>query len=381
MPATDHPGDSLRALTRVLASAIASPAAGSSAHPTPVDATASGRSAPAELPSDLEAFVSQIEHQRVSGLVMAALEGGAFGDRTDEVLGLLTPVHLQALRTSLAAEAKSIEVADLLERAGIRSAMLKGCATAWLDYPDPAMRITGDVDVLVSRTDYARAIAALASVGLVRVAPPFRVGWERRYGKDIPMIGGAGVEVDLHLALVSGYFGVRMPTDAMLDRAVPYHVGGRSLRALGAADRLIHAAIHTASTTPVRLGSAVDVIRIPAAHHIETGYFIRRARALCCDALVAAGIARSWELFGVPPTELSEWALGHRADDRQRRAMSSFDIGTGESMWLSGLAALPPLRRPGYAVPLLLPSRAHLASRNRTFREHIRTSVRRTRAV
>ena len=248
---------------------------------------------------------------------------------------------------------------------------------AQLDYPDPAMRVTGDVDVLVSRSDHGRAIATLERSGRHRMAPAFREGWERRYGKDIPLIGDDRVEIDLHLALVAGYFGITMPTEVLLERVVTYPVADRELPALDAAGRLVHAAIHTASSTPLRLGSAADVVQIAGSGHVDPVEFPSFTLALRCEAIVARGIERAWDAFGVESTELSEWARNLHVDDRERKALAALDSGGGESQWRSGLDALPPSKRPGYLLPLLVPSRAHLRHRDRSYLDHLRISARR----
>ncbi len=328
---------------------------------------------------DVERFVNTVIHQRVSGLVLEAMDAGALAGWPDDTRAWLVDAHLAALRSSLAAEAASVVVSDLFTSAGIRHAVLKGCATAQLDYPDPAMRVTGDVDVLIGRGDHALAITALEGVGLHRMAPAFREGWERRYGKDIALIGDDRVEIDLHLALVAGYFGITMPTEPLLDRLVDYPVADRELPALDAMGRLLHAAIHTASTTPIRLGSAADVIQIAGSGRIDAAEFAAFTMALRCEAIVARGVARAWDAFGVEPTEVSEWARASRPDDRERRALEAFDGVGGESKWQSGLDALPPWKRPGYLLPLLVPSRAHLRHRNRTYLDHVRISARRLR--
>ncbi len=99
--------------------------------------------------------------------------------------------------------------------------------------------------------------------------------------------------------------------------------------------------------------------------------------ALRCEAIVARGLARAWDAFGVEPTELSEWARNLHVDDRERKALAAFDGGGGESKWRSGLDALPPWKRPGYLLPLLVPSRAHLRHRHRSYLDHLRISMRR----
>ncbi len=326
-----------------------------------------------------DVFVNTVAHQRVSGLVLEAFDQGAFADWPDEP-GLrprLVETHLGALRSSLAAEAASVTVSDLFRSAGVRHAVLKGCATAQLDYADPALRVTGDVDVLIGRGDYARALGALEGAGLQRMAPAFRAGWERRYGKDIALIGDDRVEIDLHLALVAGYFGITMPTAPLLDRVVTYEVAEWRMPALDSMGRLLHACIHTASTTPIRLGSAADVVQIAGSGHVDVVEFAAFTMELRCDAIVAHGFARAWDAFDVEPNEFSEWAHGARNNDRERKALAAFDGAGGESKWQSGIDALPPWKRPGYLLPLLVPSRAHLRHRGRSYIDHVRISARR----
>ena len=326
---------------------------------------------------DVDRFVNTVAHQRVSGLVLEAFDAGGLAGWPDETRSRLVDVHLAALRSSLAAEAASVTASELLGSAGVRHAVLKGCATAQLDYPDPALRVTGDVDVLIARDHCSTAIAALEAAGLNRMAPAFRTGWERRYGKDIALIGDECVEIDLHLALVAGYFGVTMPTAPLLDRLVSYEVAGRRMPALDTMGRLLHACIHTASTTPIRLGSAADVVQIAGSGEVDGVEFAAFTMESRCAAIAARGLARAWDAFGAEPTALSEWADRLRIDDRERKALDSFDRPGGESGWLSGLDALPPWKRPGYLLPLLVPSRAHLRHRHRSYLDHLRISARR----
>jgi hypothetical protein len=331
-----------------------------------------------EVPvGDVDAFLNAVVHQRVSGLVLEAFDQGAVAGTPADTRARLVDAHLAALRSSLAAEAASVTASDLFRAAGIRHALLKGCATAQLDYPDPAMRVTGDVDVLIARHDHAVAIATLEDAGLHRMAPAFRTGWERRYGKDIALIGDERVEIDLHLALVAGYFGIKMPTAPLLERLVTYEVAGRQMPALDAMGRLLHACIHTASTTPMRLGSAADVVQIAGSGDVDGAAFAVFTMELRCAAIAARGLARAWDAFGVQPTELSEWADRLRIDDRERKALAALERSGGESDWMSGLGALPPWKRPGYLLPLLVPSRAHLRHRHRSYLDHLRISARR----
>jgi hypothetical protein len=333
---------------------------------------------------DVDRFLAVVAHQRVSGLVLEAFDAGAVGDASDDLRSRLVDAHLDALRLSLAVEAASVHVADLLRAASIPFAVLKGCATAHLDYPDPAPRITGDVDLLIARDDLTVALAVLDRAGRRRVHPPFRSGWEQRYGKDIIVTGDDGMEIDLHLALVEGWFGIRMPTAPLLARRADYEVAGRTMPALDTLGRLLHACIHTASSTPVRLGSAADVVQIAGATRPDAVRAVADlpsfAGELGVAPLVARGVRRVWHAFGTRTTELSEWATSCPATADEEASLAAFDTTVGETRWKTGARALPPLRRPGYALPLVLPSRDHLRARNRSYLDHLRISARRLRA-
>ena len=328
-------------------------------------------------PDDPDRFVAAVADQRISGLVNAAATAGALEPSGPRLAEQLHSTHLEALRTSLAVEAASVELSELLDEAGIRHAFLKGCATARLDYDDPSLRMTGDVDVLIDRSSYTPTLDCLDRAGIRRIAPPFRTRWEQHYGKDITLQGAAEIEIDLHLGLVGGYFGIDSQTGSLLDELVEYPLAGRRLPALDPVGRIVHAAIHSAGGADIRLGSAADVIVLAARPAVTPETVAERARRLGCEPLVAAGILRAGRTFGVDLGALGRWARGVEPTAPEARALAALVHPGGEGVWLSGVHRVPWTRRAGYLAPLLLPSRAHLRARGRTLPGHLRQSVRR----
>ena len=125
------------------------------------------------------------EQHRVTGVVLAALDDGAATGVPDELIDDLADRHLRLLQQSLMAEADLVFVARLFQDAGIEFRVLKGLATAHLDYPDPALRLTGDVDVLVRRGQLDAATEVLGPYVDWEQSYPDRVRrWVQRYGKD-----------------------------------------------------------------------------------------------------------------------------------------------------------------------------------------------------
>ena len=67
-----------------------------------------GQRAPVPV-GDADRFVNTVIHQRVSGLVLEAFDQGALAGAPDDIRARLVEAHLAALRSSLAAEAASVD--------------------------------------------------------------------------------------------------------------------------------------------------------------------------------------------------------------------------------------------------------------------------------
>jgi hypothetical protein len=215
----------------------------------------------------------------------------------------------------------------------------------------------------------------VAAGGVVDVPPPSRA-WLARFGKDVA-VRLAGYEVDLHRSLVEGAFGLTIDIDELAAHTEPFTVGRRQLLALDAPGRLVHAAVHTASSTIERLSSARDVATLLVVTAVPWEIAVERAARWRVDGLLAAGIATTWRQLGMPAHPAADWAAAHAPDPAQRRALAS--LRTGESRWWSGVTALPWRVRPAYLAPMAWPSAEYLAARGRTRREHITLSLGRLR--
>jgi hypothetical protein len=152
-----------------------------------------------------------------------------------------------------------IVVAARLAEHDIRCAVLKGVATAHLDYPDPWWREFVDIDLLIDPTDRTRATALLERAGWVQgYALP--KGHED-YTHAVTFVH-EGMELDLHQRIGHRALGLRVPTRGLLDRAAPFEIAGSELRALDEIDRLIHSALHAVASRGLnrRLSSVADVL-------------------------------------------------------------------------------------------------------------------------
>ncbi len=145
------------------------------------------------------------------------------------------------------------EVATVLQDSGIETRVLKGLATAELDYVNPTLRHTGDVDLLVNPSDFTQASELILASG---TRPHLNTAVDPELMKGSTYIHPNGTEIDLHFRL-SRYF---PPAPRKLMFADPCPLSG-GVFAMPAELRLIHAAAH-ALLTPVtvrRLSSLADI--------------------------------------------------------------------------------------------------------------------------
>lgn len=310
---------------------------------------------------------------RITGLLAHAAEQ-RYVLADDEFLSAVREQHLAALRTCLRCEAVAASVTVALRAAGIDSRVLKGVAMAHLDYPDPSLRAFGDADVLVRRADLAAALKVLVAAGFTRDHPPVRGWWERRFGKAVVLTDAHGVELDLHLTVAGGYYGLRIPSDELFVAGDGFEVAGIAMTALPRPVRLVHAALHAVLGGGSGLRAMRDVAQL-AVDATTLGGAREAARGWGCEPVLAMAITRAWSALSLSPQAAAfVWAteFAATADDVHRMAVSTdpaADGWAGEGR--TAAAALGPLDRLAYTFGLAVPSRASLRARQRTLTQHL----------
>jgi len=192
---------------------------------------------PVKLDGDeFDQLLQWSSNERLFGLLVAALEDGAVvvgsdDDDHSDALERAGDSHRSALRNTLAAEATAIQAVRVLRSAGIEAFVFKGSATAHLDYPDPAMRSFYDADLHVSRADFGAAIDALVAAGYRKSLTPMGARWERRFARACEMRSSDGVELDLHAAVATGYFGTVLDHEWLRRSSCSVDLGGELVSA------------------------------------------------------------------------------------------------------------------------------------------------------
>ncbi len=218
-------------------------------------------------------------------------------------------------------EQRLVEVVELIEGGGVEVRVLKGLAVATLDYPDPQMRPTGDVDLLVRGTDLDRAAQLVEDTGgdldrsrsAARLLGPGGQGGDagHRCRRDRPApppgVGTAG--------------GAPRPRPALV--AQPAVHGRRS-----------NAAHPDPSTTPCCMPARICWCSAPVGRwscgtwpswppdaDLDVEGLLVRARQWRAEALLATAVLLSAEELGLgtlAQDELGRWAAGYPVTLRDR---------------------------------------------------------------
>lgn len=222
---------------------------------------------------------------------------------------------------SMALEAEAREAISVLRDANLSPTVLKGMATRYLDYPDPSLRHSGDLDLLVSESELGLAVEVLKAEGYSRHNPE-RV--DQDLIKGITLTSQAGVEIDIHTRLRSE---VRESGDGL--RATEDFIPELLSPALTVEGRLVHAAEHCFHTPPGhrRLSGLADVTNILDRDDLDLSLVRALARDLGLEAPVSATLLveakimdrvsaaaqfwdrpKGWEAFAYGRSDRIRWA-------------------------------------------------------------------------
>lgn len=310
-------------------------------------------------------FFAGVRHQRIAGHLVHALTEGAFpvtAEQREEAEGL----HTAAMRGVLCLERLLIDMVERLERTGVRALALKGSALAHTAYPNPALRIFGDVDLLVPSEAFDEAAGTLAELGLQRRWPQLRSGFDRRFGKSATLVHPDGYEIDLHRTFALGPFGLTVDLPGLFESAASFEVGGRKLPMLGAEERFLHACYHAAlGNCPPRLVPLRDVAQILLETRLDHARVHRLTDAWSGQAVVARAVSLAWTTFALADAvPLSVWAREYQPSTRERRALATYlrPDRSYSAKALASLRVIPgPAAKTAFLRALLLPERSAVA--------------------
>lgn len=267
--------------------------------------------------ADWSAWAELATNERVIPLLYEVASNDAT-DLTGAQRASAVEMQLDVAATMVRLEHGLLDVVTRLDERAIRFAVLKGAATAHLDYHDPSRRQFGDIDLLVDPGYLDRAISALSAAGWKQAYALPR--HHERFTHAVTLRSESLLEIDLHQRVAHRSLGALIPTKQLLDARAPYEVAGHKLWALSGPDRLIHAAVHSVSSRGPyrRLSSAADVLLLAAAREHEADLTLSRAESWRVRSLLEAAVTQSHDLAQLPVPDGWRRAMGTRPYRRDR---------------------------------------------------------------
>jgi hypothetical protein len=317
----------------------------------------------------------------LTGLLTAAAQDGAV-ILSDDQHAELAEANLDAQAAAVRLEQRLLEVSDLLRSRSIEHRVLKGAATAHLDYPDPELRPFSDIDLLIHSRDFDKAVMALEAFGGARRFAEPRPGFAARFSKAVCVVSDDGIEVDLHRSLAEGPFGLAMAPEELFDASEAFVLADRKLQALGADERLIHACCHAVLGRPEpELRPQRDVAQLGLSESVDRDRVERLSRRWRCGAVVAQAIRLSWRTLALPVDDpWHQWAVGYSPDRFERRALTYYGETPSQSYARQAIGGTLAVRGLGdkvrYAFALALPQRSYVGSRDRGYGRRLMRAVR-----
>jgi hypothetical protein len=324
---------------------------------------------PAEpLPeSEWKTLLMRVQTQRLEGFFAWASDSGF--PITEEQAHELAEAHAASLGANLKLEQIMLKATGALRAAGMEGYVLKGPALARLLYPDPAVRLFGDLDLLIRSEHYDKACETFESVGYKRQFQGPRPGWDQRFTKGTVFTADGGLELDIHRTLALGPYGLRIVLEDVFRNPVSFRVADRELLALAPEIRFLHACFHAAlgDIVPrlVPLRDIAEMLLGPALDFGRVDELIRRWRA---EAVVARAIGLTVDRLGLPDLPMASWAERFHARLYDRIAMAAY-VGPEDNnprqqlLSVMGIGGFGP--KVAYLRGLLFPKSDYLEGRHR----------------
>ena len=291
-----------------------------------------GRTDLAALPGELlaahtvAAVPAHARLHRVEGCVHETLKGRAGVDPA--VVAALADARTGAARQHLRTVRTVRGLAAVLGDAGIGWLVMKGPVLAGRLYGDVGLRSSIDLDLLVARQDFARAVRALEAAGYVHLFRNWPFVWDARAG-ELPL-GAGDVTLDAHWHLLFGEYDRRhfdLDPAAFMERARVVEVGGVPVPTFDEVDTLLHLALHGAHSGADRLVWLKDIERSLSVERPDLDELVARARRSRCHLPVGLALRRAQRTMAAPvPDGLVEALAGRVVRDVDRVLTAAFPV-------------------------------------------------------
>jgi hypothetical protein len=332
------------------------------------------------VPDDPEfrQYLHGLQAQRLLGLAASAVSTGTLTLTSDQA-DQLVAAHAEAMCGCLLLEATLLDVQSALLREEITPRVIKGPASAHLDYADPGLRCFGDLDILVRSADFDRTKSVLNHIGFARSVPEPRDGFDRRFGKGATFVAADGTNVDLHRTFVMGPFGLKVDLDELWAVGETFTLAGRDVEALTAEHRLLAACYNAILGDRVpRLSTLRDIAQLCLSGEVDANAVVATADRWGACGLLARGINATWDILEIADViSLSAWSARHQDGPGDELLDLYHDPQAGYSglSWATA-RMLPPGQRIAFLAALAFPQGGRLGKGGWRLTERMRRAAR-----
>jgi hypothetical protein len=248
------------------------------------------------LAAPIEELPAVAALHRVGGTVLRGLDG--VDGVPAEIRSRLGVLRERATLNHLLATATLGEIGRAFDDADLSWVVIKGPAVAALLYPEPGDRSYNDLDLLIDRRDFPRAVQLLEQLGFQHHIHNWALAEEMLAG-EIQMSNASAV-VDLHWHL---HYSPRdrrpfaIDPDAMIERSERVGISGVSAPTLDPIDTVLTLAFHAARSDGHRLVWLKDIERAVATSDHDWDELRRRARTSRCGPPVGLMLERARRLL------------------------------------------------------------------------------------
>lgn len=198
---------------------------------------------------------------------------------------------------------------------------------------DPATREFNDIDIVVRPADFGGAVEQLAVAGIELIGANWH-GYHAHEVAEIPLAFD-GASIDLHwnlIALGRTRRHIRIPTEALFERADQVPLGGTEVLTLDPVDTLLHLCANVGLDGGRRLRGLLDIHAVAGSDCVDFAAFAARARQYGVARLAAAVLQRSNMLLG---TSIPSGLLAELAESRAWLAANQMIERAGSAGWHS----------------------------------------------
>jgi len=254
-------------------------------------------------------LIEWLQAQQLAPLAYHVLREVGAGLVPDEALAVLQGAYYRAAAQATLRRQELIRAVRLLHTQGVHAVLLKGAALAQTTYPNLALRLMGDIDLLVRREQLDTARRTLEALGYEpRFKPDRPFAWQDMAGGELQMFGtrpGQGL-VELHWRVYPGAW-VRLASaldeEAAWRRLRPLTFEGLEVWQLHPTDALVclclHAAVnHQFTANGLRL--LVDIHQLVRAEEVDWDDVVEAARRQRVCTVVHTALSYAQALLNTP---------------------------------------------------------------------------------